>query len=74
MLTIQGTYKNGRVLLTELPENVEESEVLVSFLATREINLAQCGIGERQATELRSKLNAISEDWKAPEMDIYDVD
>lgn len=74
MLTIEGQYKNGQIFLTQIPENLEESKVLVSFLATREINLGEVGVGERQAFELRSKLNAISEDWNAPEMDVYDVD
>lgn len=74
MLTIEGQYKNGQIILTETPENIEESKVLVSFLATREVNLAERGIDEYQAARLRAKFNAISEDWNAPQMDVYDVD
>ncbi len=74
MLTIEGQYKNGQIILSEIPKNVEESKVLISFLATREINLSERGVDQRQAAELRAKLNAMSDDWNAPEMDVYDVD
>ena len=74
MLTIEGTYKNGTVTLTETPAEVGESKVLVTFLETKEINLQERGIGKTQAAELRGKLNTIAEDWNRPEMDVYDVD
>ena len=74
MLTIEGTYKNGQIILTETPTEVSESKVLVTFLETKEINLNERGIGKTQAAELRSKLNAMAEDWNRPEMDVYDVD
>ena len=73
MLTIEGIYKNGQVLLSEIP-NLSESRVLITFLATQEVNLADRGIDENQAFELKTKLNSISNDWNQPEMDIYDVD
>ncbi|CAN5735852.1 MAG: hypothetical protein H0X15_11045 [Acidobacteria bacterium] len=74
MLTIKGTYKNGKIILVETPAEVSESKVLVTFLETKEINLKERGIGETQAAELRGKLNTIAEDWNRPEMDVYDVD
>ncbi len=74
MLTIKGTYKNGKIILMETPAEVSESKVLVTFLETKEINLKERGIGETQAAELRGKLNTIAEDWNRPEMDVYDVD
>ncbi len=74
MLTIEGTYKNGQIVLAETPAEVSESKVLVTFLETKEINLKERGIGETQAAELRGKLNTIAEDWNRPEMDVYDVD
>jgi hypothetical protein len=73
MLTIEGIYKNGQVVLSEMP-NLSESKVLITFLATQEINLAERGINETQAFELKSKLSSIANDWNDPEMDIYDVD
>lgn len=74
MLTIEGTYKNGEIILTETPTEVSESKVLVTFLDTKEINLQERGIGKAQATELRAKFGTIAEDWNKPEMDVYDVD
>lgn len=74
MLTIEGIYKNGQVILTETPVEVNESKVLITFLDTKEINLQERGINESQASELRAKLSPMAEDWNLPEMDIYDVD
>jgi hypothetical protein len=74
MLTIEGTYKNGQIVLTETPSDVTESKVLVTFLDAQEINLRERGIDKEQAAELRAKLNTMAEDWERPEMDIYDVD
>jgi len=74
MLTIEGTYKNGEIILTETPAEVNESKVLVTFLETKEVNLKERRIGKTQAAELRGKLNTIAEDWNRPEMDVYDVD
>jgi spore cortex formation protein SpoVR/YcgB (stage V sporulation) len=74
MLTIEGTYKNGQVILTETPTEVVESKVLVTFLETKEINLSERGINSTQAAELRAKLGTMAEDWNKPEMDVYDVD
>ena len=74
MLTIEGTYKNGQIILTETPVEVNESKVLITFLNTQEINLQERGIDKSQASDLRSKLSPMAEDWNSPEMDIYDVD
>ena len=74
MLTIEGIYKNGKIILTETPVDVGESKVLVTFLQTKEINLQQRGIGKAQAADLKAKLNTMAEDWNKPEMDVYDVD
>jgi hypothetical protein len=74
MLTIEGTYKNGRITLTETPTEVSESKVLVTFLDTKQINLSERGIAKDQAAELRGKFATIAEDWSRPEMDVYDVD
>ncbi len=74
MLTIEGIYKNGQIILTETPAEMSESKVLVTFLETKEINLHKRGIGKAQAAELRAKLSTMTEDWNRPEMDIYDVD
>lgn len=74
MQTVEGTYKNGQIILTEVPPDVTESKVLVTFLETRNIDLPERGIDKKQAAELRAKFSTIAEDWNRPEMDIYDVD
>ena len=74
MLTIEGIYKNGQVVLAETPEEVAESRVLVTFLNTRFIDLQELGISKEEAAEMRAKLSSIADDWNRPEMDIYDVD
>lgn len=74
MLTIEGIYKNGQIILTETPVEINESKVLITFLDTKEINLQKRGIDKSQASELRAKLSPMAEDWNSPEMDIYDVD
>ena len=74
MLTIEGIYKDGQIVLTETPEEVAESRVLVTFLNTRLIDLQELGIGKEEAAEMRGKFDTIAEDWNRPEMDIYDID
>lgn len=74
MLTIEGTYKNGTIVLSNPPTDVTESKVLVTFLQAEQVDLAERGIDREEAAELRAKFSAISEDWDRPEMDIYDVD
>jgi hypothetical protein len=71
--TVEGTYRNGRVELTETPQNVsEETRVLVTFLTPGNIDLRAVGITEPQAEELRSRLSTFAEDWDSPEMSEYD--
>ena len=72
MLTIEGTYKDGKVELAEKPPQVNESRVLVTFLESNGIDLRVCGIDEAQAGELRTRLKTFAEDWERPEADIYD--
>jgi hypothetical protein len=71
--TAEGTYRAGRVELAEEPAKVpEETPVLVTFLEAGSIQLAQRGIGERQAGELRACLARFAEEWDSPEMAVYD--
>ncbi len=71
--TVEGIYRNGIVELIEKPDDVpEESGVIVTFLKTSEINLAQQGINKDEARFLRASLATFAEDWDSPEMSIYD--
>jgi hypothetical protein len=74
MLTVEGTYKNGKVELVETPPQVNQSRVLVTFLETSGVDLRARGIDEAQAAELRARLKTFAEDWERPEADIYDQD
>jgi hypothetical protein len=71
--TVEGIYRDGKVELLENPTNVKESRVIVTFLGEGSVNLAKRGIGERQAADLRARLNAFVEDWDQPEMGAYDA-
>jgi len=74
MLSIEGTYKNGKVELAEIPRQVKQSRVLVTFLESSGVDLRARGIDDAQAAELRARLKTFAEDWERPEADIYDKD
>jgi hypothetical protein len=71
--SVEGTYKDGKVELSELPADVKEARVIVTFLPRNgPIDLRARGISEAQAAELRWKFSTIAEDWDHPDMDVYD--
>ena len=74
MLTsVKGIYRGGRVELTEHPAHVrDETQVIVTFVETGEVDLRTRGISEAEAAELRDRLAPFAEDWNSPEMEIYD--
>jgi hypothetical protein len=74
MLTIEGTYKDGKVELTQRPAEISQSRVLVTFLESKEIDLQSRGVDEAAAKDLRTRLNTFAEDWERPEASIYDED
>lgn len=58
--TIEGIYKNGKIQLTETPENISESQVLITFLGknkntikTKSTKMIYFGmfLGKNQSTE-----------------------
>jgi hypothetical protein len=49
MLTLEGIYKNGKVELNEIPEQISESKVLVTFVETASVDLRARGFdGHKQ--------------------------
>lgn len=74
MLTaIQGIYRDGKIQLTEVPQNVRnDTPVIVTFLTSGYIDLSARGIDEAKAADLRARLTIFSEEWDSSEMDIYD--
>jgi hypothetical protein len=69
---VKGICRNGRVELLEPPPEGGDGRVIVTFLTPDSINLAERGIDEAQAADLRHRLAAFAEDWDRPEMDSYD--
>jgi len=71
--SVEGIFKNGKVELLEPAPQSGESRVLVTFLENGgPIDLAERGIDQKQAADLRRRLGAATEDWDRPEMDLYD--
>ncbi len=73
LTTVEGTYRNGRVDLAELPTDVKsETRVIVTFIDEAGVDLRARGIGRTEAEELRASFATFG-DWDAPEMDSYDT-
>jgi len=71
--SIEGIYKHGRIELLETPEDVEEARVIVTFVPEGSVDLAQRGLDESEAANLRARLATFAEDWERPEMGAYDA-
>lgn len=71
--SIEGIYRQGRIELLESPPSDLEGKVIVTFLSAGSVDLAERGIDERHAADLRQRLKAFGEDWDRPEMDVYDA-
>lgn len=74
MLTsVEGDYREGKVELSELPEDVGDgTRVIVTFVEPHSVAPQERGIDEEQAARLRDNLAALAEDWESPEMGVYD--
>lgn len=73
LVSVEGVYRNGRIELTESPNNVPEGTcVIVTFVRSNDIDLASQGINREQAEALRASLASFSDDWNSPEMSVYD--
>src|SRR5262249_15250558 len=71
--SVEGVYRDGKVELTECPEDVHnETRVIVTFLETSHIDLQARGIDEAQAATLRAQLRSFVEEWDSPDMALYD--
>lgn len=70
MLIVEGTYKDGKVELSDAALEIREARVLVTFLLPGDIDLRAHGISEEQAAELRAAFATFA-DWNDPAMDVY---
>ena len=72
--SVEGTYQNGRIELAELPDDVQETRVIVTFLPpVQERQLRDYGIDEPQAADLRARPHTFEEDWDRADMNGYDA-
>jgi hypothetical protein len=73
--SVEGTYRDGKVELAELPPPGITGRVIVTFVSSpaSAVNLAERGVSSEQAADLRHRLTTFAEDWQQPEMDAYDV-
>ena len=71
-MSIEGTYSNGKIELSENPSVPDDTRVIVTFLENGAMDMRQRGIDEEQAASLRQRLSTFIEDWESPEMAIYD--
>ena len=71
--SVEGVYREGKVELLEVPDDVsDETQVIVTFLSPKLVDLRKYRIEAEQAAELRDRLAAFAEEWESPEMDVYD--
>lgn len=72
--SVEGIYSDGRIKLSETPDDLEEARVIVTFLPdARPQQLSAYGIDEAQAADLRGRLRTFEEDWNRPDMEGYDA-
>jgi len=72
--SVEGIYRNGKIELLEMPANIEEAQVIVTFMPpVGLVNLQSRGINQEQAADLRVRLSRFAPDWELPEMDAYDA-
>lgn len=70
--TIQGTFKNGAVVLDEPPGCADDARVLVTFLAESLAASPVSNLSRVEVAEMRDRLAAWEADWNAPGMEAYD--
>lgn len=71
--TVQGVYRDGQIVLSEVPQYLgNDVPVFVTFLNPTHVSLIDRGISPREAHELRANLSTFAEDWDNPSMAIYD--
>ena len=72
LTTIQGTFKNGTVVLDETPGCVDDAKVLVTFLTEPLAASPVPNLTRGEIAEMRDRLAAWDADWNAPGMEAYD--
>ena len=71
--SVAGIYREGKIEFLESPPENVDGRVIVTFLNPSSVDLAEKGIDNEHAAELRQRLKTFAEDWDRPEMDVYDA-
>jgi hypothetical protein len=72
--SVEGIYQNGKVELLQLPSDVDEARLIVTFLPkSGSFDLPSRGINQEQAANLRARLQSFAQDWERPDMEAYNV-
>lgn len=72
--SIEGIFRDGKVELLEAAPVAGEARVIVTFLpANGSVDLASRQISPQQAEDLRARLKSFEQDWRRPDMDVYDA-
>jgi hypothetical protein len=71
--SVKGVFRNGHVELLEPAPEGGEGHVIVTFLASTAVDLAERGIDEQHAADIRHRRAAFTDDWNHPDMDSYDA-
>jgi hypothetical protein len=71
--TVTGIYDKGQIIIEQYPDNIQEgTQVIVTFLDSKNINLKSRGINKEEAQNIRDNLAVFADDWNREEMNIYD--
>ncbi|NEU72732.1 hypothetical protein PI95_009145 [Hassallia byssoidea VB512170] len=72
--SVEGIYQNGKVELLQVPTDVDQARVIVTFLPkSGSVDLPSRGINQEQAANLRARLQSFAQDWDSPDMAAYDA-
>jgi hypothetical protein len=73
LTTIAGVYRKGRIELARQPSAMpDDTQVLVTFLTPKAVDLASERVTREDAEAIRSRLASFAEEWSSPEMSAYD--
>ena len=71
--SVEGVYRDGKVELLEPAPPNATGRVIITFMSAAPVDLAERGIDQAQAADLRRRLATFADDWGRPEMDVYDA-
>ncbi len=72
LTTVEGIYRDGKVELLEIPPDVSNARVIVTFLPADQVRALPPQFTAEELAVLRGKFSAWEEDWNAPGMEAYD--